>query len=54
MKLIPKIALLLIIISSIIGASGYAIFSQLDKLSDPILHQIPNSIVALTKKIYNG
>jgi len=50
MNLNLKIILSLIMISAILGTSGYLILSQLDKLSEPILIQIPNSIADLAKK----
>ncbi len=50
MKLNSQIIVTLIFILSIMGASGYAILSQLDKLADPISNQIPKSIEDLAEK----
>ncbi len=50
MKRNLQIIFTLIFILSIMGASGYAILSQLDKLTDPISNQIPKSIEDLTEK----
>jgi len=50
MKLNSQIIVSLIAILGILAASGYAIFSQLDKLEDPISNQIPKSIEDLAEK----
>ncbi len=50
MKLNLQIIVTLIFILGIMGASGYTILSQLDKLADPISNQIPKSIEDLAEK----